>query len=213
MPLKKIAVMASGRGSNFAEILSAIDRGEINAQVCALLVNQSNTGVQQKAQAKGIPTYSIRKKDYDSQEAFDIANLNLLKKLNPDLIVMAGYMSIIGGELIKTFKNRMINIHPSLLPAFGGEGFYGRHVHQAVLDYGCKVSGATVHFVVEEVDAGPIILQECVPVYDDDTPESLAARVAIIEHKILPKAVQLFIDGKIIIHGRIAKQKKNEEDA
>lgn len=198
----RIAVLISGRGSNLRALYQAITRGNSGAQIGCVLASSPAAAGLAFAQEKGIPAALI---DYPNppDEAKTAASLRAhLAGHAIDFIVLAGFLRKIPPEIVKLYENRIINVHPALLPAFGGQGMYGRHVHEAVLAYGCKISGATVHLVTEEYDAGPPILQECVPVLPDDTPETLAARVLELEHRLLPRAVGLFARGMVKIEGR-----------
>ena len=198
----KVAVLASGRGSNLKAILDSIKRGELNCEIVLVISNKRDAGAFDIAKEYDIPRLQIALEQFESQEEFDIAFLTALKKYNTDFIVLAGYLKKVSSIVIREYKNKILNIHPALLPAFGGEGMYGLRVHQAVLDYGCKVSGVTVHLVDEEYDSGPPILQRCVPVLESDTAQSLAARVLVEEHRIYADALKLFAEGRVRIEGR-----------
>lgn len=193
-----IAVMLSGRGSNFAALLSAIASGQIDAHIVLVIADRNAAGLT-LAHEHGIPTRIISKRDVPDLAAFDAENRDALVASGAKLVVLAGYLSIIGPECVTAFPSAILNVHPALLPSFGGPGYYGERVHQAVIDAGCKISGATVHLVTEEVDRGPIVDQASVPVYDDDDAHTLAARVLEQEHILLPRAVSMFVQGKIQI--------------
>lgn len=193
-----IAVFASGRGTNARAILDFIDRAAVNARISLIISNKSDAGVFNIAKEYNIPHRLVRPTD----ENYVNDLLAVLDDHAIELIVLAGYLKKIPSSIISKYRNKIMNIHPALLPAFGGQGMYGMNVHRAVIEYGVKVSGATVHFVDEEYDHGPIIMQETVEVQDTDTPESLAAKVLAIEHRIYSKAVQLYADGKLKIVGR-----------
>ncbi len=196
----KIAVFASGRGSNFESILNSIESGRIkNADIVCLLGNNSDAGALLFAKRKNIPAVHISKRQYSTDEDFDAALIKKLDDYDVNFIVLAGYMKILSPVLVRKFKNKIINIHPALLPKFGGEGMYGIHVHEAVLKSGEKISGVTVHIVDEEYDHGPILMQETVNVDENETAETLAAKVLKVEHKIYPEVVRLFSEGKIKI--------------
>lgn len=188
-----IAVLVSGGGSNLQSIIDGTESGYINGKVKLVLSNK--LGVYGLERAKNHNIKSI----VESDEAKII---EILKEENIDLVVLAGYLKIIGPKFVEAFKNKIINIHPSLIPAFCGEGYYGKRVHKAVLDYGAKLSGATVHFVDEGADTGPIIMQASIDVKHDDTPESLAERVLEVEHKILKESVKLYCENKLKVDGR-----------
>lgn len=192
----KIAVLISGGGSNLLSIIEQIEKGNINAKIhCVISDRESAKGVL-KAKNKGIDTFVISKKDYGNNTSEKI--LELLKG-KVDLIVLAGYLSILDGEILKEFKNKIINIHPSLIPSFSGPGMYGIRVHEAAIKKGVKFSGCTVHFVNEEVDGGAIIAQALAPVYFDDTAKTLQERVLIEEHRILPEVIRAFSLDKVEI--------------
>ncbi len=197
----KIVVLASGRGTNLQAIIDACERGEIDGKVIAVISDRKDAFALQRARKHGIKDIFLNPKGLRREE-YDKKLLEVLENLQPDLIVLAGYMRILSPFVVRKYYGKIINIHPALLPSFGGKGYYGERVHRAVLEYGCKVSGCTVHFVDEEVDHGPIIVQRCVPVMEDDTPETLAERILIEEHKALVYAVKLFAEGRLRIEGR-----------
>jgi formyltetrahydrofolate-dependent phosphoribosylglycinamide formyltransferase len=198
----KIGVLASGRGSNFSAILTAIAAGKLHAQVQVVISNNPDPGVFELARAQQIPTVQLSRKLFSSDSAFDEAFLETLQKHQVNFLVLAGYMKLLAPKIIQTFPNQILNIHPALLPAFGGKGMYGHFVHEAVLQAGCKVTGVTVHLVNEEYDRGPIVLQRCVLVEETDTPETLAARVLQIEHASYWQALQLFAEERVQIQDR-----------
>ena len=198
-----IAVFVSGGGTNLQALIDAQNRGELkNGKIKFVLASNSGAYALERAKKAGIESAVVSRKEYDSKEAYDKAVLKVLENKNIDLIVLAGFLSILGSELVEKYKNRIINIHPSLIPLFCGDGFYGLKVHEAVLASGMKVKGATAHFVNEITDGGAIILQKAVPIEQGDTPEILQYRVMrLAEWEILPKAVSLFCMGKIKIEG------------
>ncbi|MEF2723833.1 MAG: phosphoribosylglycinamide formyltransferase [Eubacterium sp.] len=198
-----IAVFVSGGGTNLQALIDAQNRGELkNGKIKFVLASNSGAYALERAKKAGIESAVVSRKEYDSKEAYDKAVLKVLENKNIDLIVLAGFLSILGSELVEKYKNRIINIHPSLIPLFCGDGFYGLKVHEAVLASGMKVTGATAHFVNEITDGGAIILQKAVPIEQGDTPEILQYRVMrLAEWEILPKAVSLFCMGKIKIEG------------
>jgi len=200
-----LAVFASGRGSNFKAILQAIQEKKLDAKITLLVSNNPDAGCIDTAMKNGISAQVISRKDFSSREEFVKTILSSLKKAGTDLIVLAGYMKKIPDEVLDNYHNRIVNIHPALLPSFGGKGMYGIKVHEAVLNAGCKVTGVTVHFVVKEYDRGPIIAQQCVEVRPGDTPETLAARVLKIEHSIYWETIQKFVQGKIHVKGNIVQ--------
>lgn len=198
-----IAVFVSGGGTNLQALIDAQSRGELqNGKITFVLASNSGAYALKRAEKAGIENAVVSRKEYDSKEAYDIAVLKELENRNIDLIVLAGFLSILGSELVEKYRNKIINIHPSLIPLFCGDGFYGLKVHEAVLASGMKVTGATAHFVNEITDGGAIILQKAVPIEQGDTPEILQYRVMrLAEWEILPKAVSLFCMGKIKIEG------------
>ena len=190
----KIAVLISGGGSNLLSIINQIEEGNINAKIHCVISDRESAKGLLKAKEKGIDTFVISKKKYGTKTSEKI--LELLRE-KVDLIVLAGYLSILDGEILKVFKDRIINIHPSLIPSFSGNGMYGIKVHEAAIKKGVKFSGCTVHFVNEEVDGGAIINQALVPVYFEDTAKTLQERILIEEHKILPEVIKAFSLNKI----------------
>lgn len=198
-----LVVMASGSGTDLQSIIDAIEEGYINARIVAVISDKKGAYALERAKKHGIATYCLPKKEL--KENFQRELLKLLEKLNPDGIILAGFLTILSGEIVETFENKIINIHPSLIPAFCGKGFYGMKVHQAVYEYGVKYTGCTVHFVDSGADTGPIILQEVVKIDEEDTPEAIAKKVLEVEHKVLPYAVKLFTEGKLKVEGRKVK--------
>lgn len=201
--MKNIVVLVSGGGTNLQALIDAQNKGEIkNGKITCVISSNPNAYALERAKNNGIDTSVIKRKDYNDFEDYDIALTNLIKSKNADLVVLAGFMTILGKTVIKSFENQIINIHPSLIPSFCGEGFYGLHVHEAALARGVKVTGATAHFVNEVCDGGPIIIQKAVETKNGDTPEILQKRVMEqAEWEILPKAVSLFCDDKIKVIG------------
>lgn len=197
--MKKIAVLVSGGGTNLQALIDAQNRGEIkNGEIVCVISSNPNAYALTRAENNNIQTEVIRRKDYEQFEAYDNALTELLKSKEIDLVVLAGFMTILGKTVISEYRNRIINIHPSLIPSFCGEGFYGLRVHEGALEKGVKVTGATAHFVNEICDGGPIIIQKAVEIQNGDTPETLQKRVMErAEWKILPKAVSLFCEDKI----------------
>jgi len=198
-----LVVMASGSGTDLQSIIDAIEEGYINARIIAVISEKKDAYSLERARKYHIDTYCLCKKDL--KENFEKEILKLLEKLNPDGIILAGFLTILSKEIVEKFKNKIINIHPSLIPAFCGKGFYGMKVHQAVYDYGVKYTGCTVHFVDSGADTGPIILQEVIRVEEEDIPETIAKKVLELEHKVLPYAVKLFTEKKLKIEGRRVK--------
>jgi phosphoribosylglycinamide formyltransferase-1 len=201
----RIGVLASGGGSNMQAILEAITAGTIAGTLVRVVSDTPQAFALERARLAGIPTSVIGPHEHRSRAAFSQAIAALMKNEAIDLIVMAGFMRVVTAELITPFLGRILNIHPSLIPSFCGPGFYGHHVHEAVLRSGVKVSGCTVHFVEEAVDAGPIVIQRVVPVVAGDTPDILAARILIEEHQAYPEAVRLFCAGRLQIDNRLVR--------
>lgn len=199
--MANIVVLASGKGTNFQALIDAIEKKEIKAKISLLITNNPNAFAIERAKKHRIKYIIISHKNR-TREEHEKEILSAIEKVNANLIVLAGYMRVFTPYFFDNIKIPMINIHPALLPSFGGQDFYGERVHKAVLEYGCKVSGCTVHFVEKGVDKGPIILQKCVKVKEDDTPESLAKRILKEEHKMLPLAVKLFFENKLKLVGR-----------
>ncbi len=198
-----IAVLVSGGGTNLQALIDAEKRGEIeNGKITLVIASRSDAYALERAKNNDIKTEVLLRKGFESTDAYSDALLKLLEDNSIDLVVLAGFMTIISSKVPKVYKNKIINIHPALIPSFCGKGFYGLHVHEAALERGVKLSGATVHFVNEVCDGGPIIIQKAVEVKDDDTPETLQKRIMTeAEWKILPKAVSLFCQGKLKVEG------------
>lgn len=201
----RLAFFASGGGSNVQAILDAINTNQLEATPVVLISDRTDCGALDRAERHGIPRVVLHPKDHPSESAFGEALLSVLRQFEADTIALAGYLKKVPPSVVEAFSGRILNIHPALLPAFGGPGYYGHRVHQAVLDAGCRVSGATVHLVDTDYDTGPIVLQDCVPVEENDTPESLAARVLRIEHVLYPRALALLATDRIAIDGRRAR--------
>ena len=197
--MKNIAVLVSGGGTNLQALIDAQKDGTIKSgKITCVISSNPDAYALERARNNNIDTAVIRRKDFETFEEYDLALTELLKSKGADLVVLAGFMTILGHQVISEFENRMINIHPALIPSFCGEGYYGLNVHKAVLKKGVKLSGATTHFVTEECDAGPIIMQRAVEVKNDDTPETLQRRIMEnVEWKILPISVELFCSDKI----------------
>jgi len=208
MPQVKIGVLISGSGTNLQSLIDNIETGNIKGRIAVVISNRKDAYGLERARQKNIDALYIRQKDYESFEIFNDAIIDELKRHNVELVVLAGYLKILTSKFIDEYRNRIINIHPSLIPAFCGKGYYGIKVHEEVIKYGVKLSGATVHFVDEEADTGPIIIQEAVEVSYEDTAETLQQKVLQIEHKILPLAVKYYCEGKIQISGRKVKIKE-----
>ena len=197
----RVAVLASGRGSNLQAIIDAIESRVLQAQIVAVISNKKEAVALERARKHKVPDVFVDPKPFlgrpDSREAYDHALLEVLEERQVELVLLAGYMKIVTAVLVNTYAHRMMNIHPSLLPSFPG-----LEVQKKAIDWGCKLAGCTVHFVTEGVDEGPIILQAAVPILDADTPQTLAARILEQEHRIFPRAVQLFAEGRLKVDGR-----------
>jgi phosphoribosylglycinamide formyltransferase-1 len=201
----QLAVLLSGTGSTLVNLHEHIERGEIPAEIVVVVSSRKKVLGVERAEARNIPTRILTRKPFFENGAFDEvayseALVDLLEPFTPDLIVMAGFMTRLAATLLKRFE--VVNVHPALLPMFGGEGFYGHHVHKAVLEAGVKITGATVHFADASYDRGPIIMQEAVPVLEDDDVDTLAARVQAAERRIYPKAIALFAKGLLKREGK-----------
>lgn len=201
MSSKNIVVLVSGGGTNLQALIDAQKRGELgNGKITCIISSKEDAYALKRAEENAIKTRVLIRKNYTDIASYSKAMRDVLLSENADLVVYAGFMTILDENVCNAFENKMINVHPALIPSFCGKGFYGLHVHESALEKGVKVSGATVHFVTAECDAGPIILQKAVEVKEGDTPESLQKRIMEqAEWKILPKAVQLFCDGKIAV--------------
>ena len=207
MEKKRIAVLVSGGGTNLQALIDAQGRGEmINGEIAAVISSSPGAYALERAAKANIPGYVVSRKDFPSNQAMTAALVDKLRELDIQLVVLAGFMVILTGEMVQAFPNAIINVHPALIPSFCGEGCYGLHVHEQALAYGVKVSGATVHFVNEECDGGPIILQKAVDILPDDTPEVLQRRIMEqCEWKLLPQAVSLFCQDRLRVEGRTVK--------
>ena len=198
--MKNIAVLVSGGGTNLQALIDSEIKG---GKITAVISSNPEAYALERVKKAGIPGYVVRRKDYPTNQAMTLALVEKLKSLNIDLVVLAGFMTILTEEMVKAYPNAIINVHPALIPSFCGEGFYGLHVHEAALAYGVKLSGATVHFVSEECDGGPIIAQKAVPVLPGDTPEVLQKRIMQeAEWVLLPEAVSLFCQDRLEVRGR-----------
>lgn len=199
----RIAVLVSGGGTNLQALIDAQARGELGGgEIAAVISSKAGAYALERAKNAGIPGYVLPRKEFGSNRAMTVALVEKLKELNIDLVVLAGCMVIFTRELVDAFPNAIMNVHPALIPSFCGKGFYGLRVHEAALAYGVKLSGATVHFVSEECDGGPIIAQKAVAVREDDTPETLQRRIMEeAEWKLLPEAVALFCQGRLTVEG------------
>lgn len=206
----RLAVFASGGGTNFQAILDAVDRGSLPAEPVCCLSNTPEAGALERADRANVASVVVNPKDYTSPSAFGRALLDVLEEHEATFVALAGYMIKVPPNVVAAYRGRMTNVHPALLPAFGGQGMYGMNVHQAVIEYGVHWSGATVHLVDEEYDHGPVVLQEPVPVYAEDTPQTLADRIKEVEHRIYPEALRLFAEDRVHLDGRSVHFKDDE---
>ena len=205
--MKRIAVLVSGGGTNLQALIDAQGRGEIvNGSITAVISSSPDAYALERAKKAGIPGYVLARQDYPSNQAMTVALVDKLRELDIQLVVLAGFMTILTEEMVRAFPNAILNIHPALIPSFAGPGCYGLHVHEKALAYGVKLSGATVHFVSPECDGGPIVLQKAVEVLPDDTPEVLQRRIMEqCEWKLLPQAVSLFCQDRLSVEGRTVR--------
>ena len=203
---KKIAVLVSGGGTNLQALIDAQSRGELGGgEITLVLASKPGVFALERAAAAGIKGVVLARKDYDTIAAYSKALADTMLAAGIDLVVLAGFLTIIDEQVYNAFPNRILNVHPALIPSFCGKGYYGLHVHEAALAKGVKVSGATVHIVTPECDAGPIVLQKAVEVMNNDTPETLQKRIMVeAEWKILPEAVRLFCEDRIVVEGNRA---------
>ena len=202
--MKRIAVLVSGGGTNLQALIDAQQRGELGGgQIVAVISSKPGAYALERAKNAGIEGFVLNRKEFDSNKAMTVALVALLKTLHIDLVVLAGCMIIFTEELVSAYPNAIMNVHPALIPSFCGAGYYGLHVHEEALRYGVKLSGATVHFVSEECDGGPIIAQKAVAILPGDTPEVLQKRIMEeAEWKLLPEAVRLFCEDRLTVEGR-----------
>jgi len=200
-----IAVLVSGhgRGSNLQAIIDACKDGRIDGRVAVVIGTKSDAPAMDRGRGNGIATVEVRPKAFETDDGYADSLLDALREYGIDLVCLAGYMRILPSKVCSEYRWRVMNIHPSLIPLFCGKGMFGGHVHQAAIDFGVKVSGCTVHFVDEEYDTGPIIIQKCVPVEEGDTADTLAARVLAQEHAAYPEAIQLFAQDRLSVEGRV----------
>lgn len=201
MSKKLLAVFASGRGSNFEAILEKIESGDIPAVVGLCITNNPQAGVIEIASSRKIPVKVIQPKEFPDKKSYNDAILRELQSANIDYIILAGYLKMVGSQIVDHYSNKILNIHPALLPSFGGQGMYGHHVHEAVFERGVKYSGVTIHLVNNEYDAGPIVLQEPVDIRDVTSPDEIAGRVLQTEHQLFPQAVKLLVEERLEVKG------------
>jgi formyltetrahydrofolate-dependent phosphoribosylglycinamide formyltransferase len=200
VPPLRIAVLLSGEGTSLENLLGEIDAARLDAEIVCVLSSKTGAGGLERARRRGIPARAIARREHPDVESFNDALHAELARHAVDLVALLGFLSPF--RVRGRYAGRVINVHPALIPAFCGKGFYGHRVHEAVLESGVKLSGATVHFADDEYDHGPIILQESVPVRDDDTPDTLATRVQAVERRLVPEAIRLFGEGRLVIEGR-----------
>ena len=210
MSTKRIAVLVSGGGTNLQALIDAQQSGRLQGgEIVAVLSSKAGVYALERAEKAGIPGYVVARKDFASNQTMTLALVEKLRSLSIDLVVLAGFMHILTPEMVAAYPNAILNVHPALIPSFCGKGAYGLHVHEQALAYGVKVTGATVHFVNEEPDSGPIVLQKAVAVREGDTPEVLQRRVMEeAEWIILPQAVSLFCQDRLTVEGRIVHIKE-----
>jgi phosphoribosylglycinamide formyltransferase-1 len=199
----RVAVLLSGSGTSLENLCEHIDAGRVPAQVVVVISSKESAYGLERARQRGIPAVAISRKRIGDAKAFNDSLHSELAKHDVDLVALLGFLSLF--ELRGVYEGKVINVHPALIPAFSGHGFYGRRVHEAVLEAGVKVSGATVHFTDDEYDNGPILLQQAVPVLETDTPDTLAARVIAAERRLVPEAVRLIAEGRVEIEGRVTR--------
>jgi phosphoribosylglycinamide formyltransferase-1 len=202
-PPLRVAVLLSGEGTSLESLCERIDAGEVPARVVLVIASKEDAGGLRRAARRGIPAHAIPRKAFADAGAFNDAIHAELARHEVELVALLGFLSIF--ELRGRFEGRCINVHPALIPAFCGRGMYGRRVHEAVLAAGVKLSGATVHLADDHYDSGPILLQEAVPVLEDDTPDTLAARVQAAERRLVPEAIRLIAAGRVTVEGRRAR--------
>lgn len=198
----RLAVLISGGGTTMQNLADLIRAGQLRARIAAVIASNETAAAKglERASRLKLPSYVVPRRGYDSVEAFSEHVFSLIRDARADLVCLAGFLSLL--DIPEDYQHRVLNIHPALLPAFGGQGMYGQHVHRAVIETGCKVSGCTVHFADNEYDRGPILIQRTCPVLDDDTPETLASRVAEQERLAYPEAIRLLAAGRVTIVGR-----------
>jgi phosphoribosylglycinamide formyltransferase-1 len=198
----RLGVLVSGRGSNLQAILNHCAEGRIAAEVAVVISNVPDAYALERARKAGVPAFALEPCNYPNREAHDRAIVETLRAHGTELILLAGYLRILTAPFFEAFAGRIINIHPSLVPAFCGKNMHGLRVHQAAIEFGAKISGLTIHFVEPDVDTGPILLQHAVPVLEEDTPESLAERILAFEHEKYSEAVQLIAEKRAVVEGR-----------
>jgi len=195
----RIAVLLSGQGTTFERLVAERDAGRLDVEFTGVISSKPDAPGLERARRHGIPAHAVSRKEYRDEHAFNEALHAVLAQRPPELLVLAGFLSKIE---LRGYNARAMNTHPALIPAFCGKGFYGERVHRAVLEYGAKVTGATIHYCDEQYDSGPVILQRAIDVREDDTPATLAERVAAVERELYPRAIQLHAEGRLVIEGR-----------
>lgn len=195
----RLAVLLSGSGTTLENLVQRIQKGQLDAEVVVVIASRKGAFGLERARRHGIPAFAAPRRDYPDETAFNDALHEILDRHDPELVVLAGFLSRLE---LRGYAGRVLNIHPALIPAFSGQGFYGERVHRAVLEAGVKLTGVTVHFCDEDYDQGPIVLQEAVPVLEDDTTDTLAKRVLAVEHELYPRAIQLVAEGRVRVEGR-----------
>lgn len=208
MEVKRIGVLISGEGTNLQSLIDNIRMGNINGKIELIISNRKDAYGLIRGKKAQIDSLYIDRKQFNSEDEYNLELIKRFKEKNVELIVLAGYLRVLSKDFIEAFRGKIINVHPSLIPSFCGKGFYGTKVHKAVLDYGVKITGATVHFVDEGTDTGPIILQEAVKIDEGDTVDALKEKVLKLEHKILVEAVKLYCEDRLSIEGRKVKIKQ-----
>jgi phosphoribosylglycinamide formyltransferase-1 len=196
----RVAVLLSGSGTSLENLFERIEAGSLRAEICVVIASKAQAGGLTRARRRGVPAFAVPRREHPEVGEFNDALHALLERHEPDVVALLGFLSPF--ETRGRYEGRTLNVHPALIPAFCGKGMYGGRVHEAVLEAGVKLTGATVHFVDAEYDHGPIVLQQAVPVHDDDTPESLAARVQAVERELVPEALRLFGESRLSIEGR-----------
>lgn len=199
----RMAVLLSGSGTTLQNLIEKSNNGELDADICCVIASRAGAYGLERAHKHNIPAVALPRNNFADMKAHDEAVWNEIRRQKADLVALAGYMLLI--PVPDDYVNRIMNVHPALIPSFCGQGLYGHHVHEAVLAYGVKVTGATVHFVDNQYDHGPIILQDTVPVSPDDTPDTLAARVQSLERVLYPRAIQLYAEKRLRVEGRIVR--------
>jgi len=200
-----LGVLISGNGSNLQALIDAIDSKYLAARIGVVISNRVGAYGLVRANQNNIPIKVLLRNEFDTEDEYDLALIRTLKEYQIDLVVLAGFLSILSSQVVNAIKGRIINVHPSLIPAFCGKGYYGEKVHKAVINYGVKLSGATVHFVDEGTDTGPIIFQEAVNVEEHDDAASLSRKILTLEHRLLVESVKMIVQGRISIDGRKVK--------